>query len=101
LHQGRGMENILHGKLPEYAASGKTIFGIVPDGAAKLFIEEANGLTAHPSNIDQIAEKILELYSLWKTHQLPVPAQDFIEAHERKALTQQLAKEFENLLTVT
>jgi glycosyltransferase involved in cell wall biosynthesis len=88
------------GKLFEYLACNRTLFGLVPDGASKQFIEEANGITAAPDNIEDIAAKILRLYDLWKHNALPVPPAEMVMQHDRKILTQQLAKEFEHLLVV-
>ncbi len=94
----RGMGNITAAKLFEYIAAGKTLFGIVPEGASKNFILDANGLTAHPNSPWEIAEKILELYRLWKTQSLPVPPPEMVERYNRRNLTEQLAREFEQLM---
>ncbi len=96
----KGTETITHGKLFEYAAARKTLFGIVPEGAARQFILEANGLVAHPKKPREIAQKILELYALWQKHELPVPSEAFVARFERRQLTAQLAKEFGQLIRI-
>jgi glycosyltransferase involved in cell wall biosynthesis len=96
----KGTETITHGKLFEYAAARKTLFGIVPDGAARQFILEANGLVAHPKKPREIAQKILELYALWQKHELPVPSNAFVARFERRQLAAQLAKEFGQLIRI-
>ncbi|MCS7013635.1 MAG: glycosyltransferase [Chloroherpetonaceae bacterium] len=96
----KGAETITHGKLFEYLAARKTLFGIVPDGAAKQLILDANGLVAHPKNIKEIASKILELYDLWKRNALPTPNEEFVVRFDRRNLTAQLAKEFAQFVRI-
>lgn len=95
-----GNETITPAKLFEYAACGKTLFGIVPEGGAKLIVQEANGVTAHPAKPDEIAEKILDLARLWKTQQLPVCPPELAARYDSKTLAHHLSKEFENLLSI-
>jgi glycosyltransferase involved in cell wall biosynthesis len=90
-------ELISLGKLYEYVGCKKTIFGIVPEGASKNFVLKANGIVARPDSIEDIGDKIISLYSLWKTDRLPVPDDSFIEAYNKEKLTLDLVKEFEEL----
>ncbi len=94
------IETITQGKLFEYVACGRTLFGIVPDGASKQFILEANGVVAHPNQPDEIANRMLELFEQWKSGTLPVPSQEVVAKYDRRNLTAQLAREFEQLLFV-
>lgn len=96
----RGTEVVTHGKLFEYVAARKTLFGIVPEGAARQFILEANGVVAHPKQTSEIAQKILDLYTLWKQNALPVPTENFVQRFERRQLAGQLAKEFRQLIRI-
>ncbi|ACF13042.1 hypothetical protein Ctha_0571 [Chloroherpeton thalassium ATCC 35110] len=88
------------GKIFEYVACGKTLFGIMPQGASRNFILEANGLVASPDNIEEIGQKILEIAALWEKNQLPVPAPDVVEKYNREVLTGMLAKEFEEQVSL-
>ncbi|MCS6987994.1 MAG: glycosyltransferase [Chloroherpetonaceae bacterium] len=92
------IETITQGKLFEYVACGRTLFGITPEGASRQFVLEANGVVAHPNNPDEIAAKILDLFEMWKSGTLPVPPKDVVEKYDRRNLTAQLAREFEQLL---
>ncbi len=94
------IETITQSKLFEYVACGRTLFGIVPDGASKQFILEANGVVAHPNQPDEIASKLLELFEQWKSGTLPVPSEEVVAKYERRSLTAQLVREFEQLLFV-
>lgn len=86
--------------LYEYIACGKTIFGLVPEGASKRLILDANGLVARPDSPDDIAAQILELANLWRMDKLPKPSAEFIEDYNQEHLTNQLAKEFEECVTL-
>ncbi|NTW50100.1 MAG: glycosyltransferase family 4 protein [Chlorobiales bacterium] len=86
--------------LYEYIACGKTIFGLVPEGASKRMILDANGLVARPDSPDEIASQILELANLWRMGKLPKPSPEFVEAYNQDRLTNQLAKEFEECVTL-
>ncbi|MBC8044984.1 MAG: glycosyltransferase [Rhizobacter sp.] len=88
------------GKLFEYVACGKTIFGILPEGASKQFVQEANGIVAHPKDVNEIAAKMKEIIQRWESGTLPVPSADVVDRYDRRSLTHQLAKEFENLISV-
>jgi glycosyltransferase involved in cell wall biosynthesis len=94
------IETITQSKLFEYVACERTLFGIVPDGASKQFILEANGVVAHPNFPDEIATKILDLFERWKSGTLPVPSKEVVAKYDRRNLTMQLAREFEQMLFV-
>lgn len=94
------IQTITQSKLFEYVACERTLFGIVPEGASKQFILEANGVVAHPKNPDEIAENILLLFEWWKSGALAVPPKEVVEKYDRRNLTRQLAREFEQLLFV-
>ncbi len=94
------IQTITQSKLFEYVACERTLFGIMPDGASKQFILEANGVVAHPKNPDEIAEKLLLLFERWKSGTLPVPPKEVVEKYDRRNLTMQLVREFEQMLFV-
>lgn len=94
------IETITQSKLFEYVACERTLFGIMPDGASRQFVLEANGVVAHPNNPDEIASKLLDLFEMWKSGTLPIPPKDVVEKYDRRNLTAQLAREFEQLLFV-
>lgn len=86
--------------LYEYIACGKTLFGIVPEGASKRMILDANGIVARPDSVDDIAAQILEITNLWRMDKLPKPSPQLVEAYNQDSLTSQLAKEFEECVAI-
>ncbi|MGQ9805451.1 MAG: glycosyltransferase [Chlorobiales bacterium] len=94
------IQTITQSKLFEYVACERTLFGIVPEGASRQFILEANGVVAHPNKSDEIAEKMLWLFEQWKSGTLPVPSREVVKKYDRRNLTMQLAREFEQMLFV-
>ncbi|MFA3781986.1 glycosyltransferase [Melioribacteraceae bacterium 4301-Me] len=92
----KNADTISTGKLFEYFGARKPILACVPDGAAKSALKEygAAFITA-PDDVDDIKNKILDIYSLYKSNKLPLPNEDFIEKHNRKKLTEELTKQFQ------
>lgn len=87
------------GKLFEYLASGNPILALAGEGAAKRIIEEANsGRVVDPEDIDGIKKAILQFYKLYKQGELKVQIRkDVSQRFERKKLTGELAKIFDEL----
>ena len=95
----RNIDAILPGKLFEYVGARKPIFGSVPDGAAKLVLEEYGAsFISEPDNIEEITEKLVEIYKLYKAGKLPTPDEEYVVKHERRKITEELAKIFQFLL---
>ena len=93
------IDAILPGKLFEYVGARKPIFGSVPDGAAKLVLEEYGAsFISKPDDIEEITQKLVEIYKLYKAGNLPVPDEEYVKSHERKKLTEELTKVFQFLL---
>ena len=97
----RNIDAILPGKVYEYIGSRKPIIACVPEGAAKMAaIEYKAAFITEPDNIEQIKNTILEVYTLFKEGKLPVPDEKFVESFRRDFLTEQLAKQMNNVLKV-
>jgi len=81
------------GKVYEYLGARKPILGCVPDGFVRdaLLETDAAVLTA-PTNVAEIAQGILELYSMFKEKRLPRPKEDVVQQYDRVKLTGELAK---------
>ncbi len=93
------IDAILPGKLFEYVGARKPIFGSVPDGAAKLVLEEYGAsFISEPDNVEEITEKLAEIYRLYRANKLPVPDEEYVKNHERRKLTEELTKIFQFLL---
>lgn len=97
----RNIDAILPGKVYEYIGARKPIIACVPNGAAKMAaLDYKASFITEPDNIEQIKNTILEVYKLFKAGKLPVPDEKFVEGFRRDFLTEQLAKQMNNVLKV-
>ena len=92
----RNIDAILPGKVYEYIGARKPILACVPDGAAKMAVEESGaGFICSPDNIDEIKETILRTYDAFKKNALPVPSDEIVRKFRRDNLTELLTKQFQ------
>ncbi len=92
----RNIDAILPGKVYEYIGAKKPILACVPDGAAKMAVEESGaGYICSPDNIDEIKETILKVYDDYKNNKLPLPSEEVLEKFRRDNLTELLTKQFQ------
>jgi len=99
--RGKNAETISSGKLYEYFGTRKPIIACLPDGALRIAATEYKAsIITEPDNITQIKNAILEMYNLFKEKTLPIPDEKFVESFNRKILTEQLAKQLNNVLKV-
>ena len=99
---GKSAETVSSGKLYEYFGIGKPIIACLPDGALKLSaLEYKASFLSEPDDIDIIKNNILETYRLYKEKKLPKPDENFVESFRRDNLTEQLAKQMNNILKVS
>ena len=98
---GKSAETISSGKLYEYFGTRKPIISCLPDGALKMAAGDYKAsFITEPDNIEQIKNTILEVYKLFKEGKLPIPDEKFVESFRRDLLTEQLAKQMNNVLKV-
>jgi glycosyltransferase involved in cell wall biosynthesis len=99
---GKNTATVSSGKLFEYFGTRKPVIACVPDGALKLAASEYKAsFIVEPENIDQIKNIILEVYNLYKDGKLPEADENYVENFRRDYLTEQLAKQFNNILKVS
>jgi len=92
----RNIDAILPGKIYEYIGAKKPIIACVPDGAAKMAVEESGaGFICSPDNVDEIKNTILKVYELYKNNSLPVPSEEVLQKFRRDNLTELLTKQFQ------
>ncbi len=92
----RGADTISTSKLFEYFGSRKPILGCVPDGAARTALEEYEAsFIVQPDNINEIYDALIKINERYKKGLLPHPNETFVEKHNRRNLTEQLAKQFQ------
>ena len=99
---GKNAATVSSGKLYEYFGTRKPVIACVPDGALKLSAHEYKAsFIVEPDNIEQIKNKILEVYNLYNVGKLPEADENYVENFRRDYLTEQLAKQFNNILKVS
>ena len=92
----RNIDAILPGKVYEYIGAKKPILACVPDGAAKMAVEESGaGYICSPDNIDEIKNTILKIYQDYSSNSLPTPSDEVLEKFRRDNLTELLTKQFQ------
>ena len=92
----KNIDAILPGKVYEYLAAQKPVIACVPDGAAKMAIEESGaGFICKPDDLSDIKNTILKVYDLFKGNSLPKPSDEFLEKFRRDKLTETLTKQFQ------
>ena len=95
----KNIDAILPGKLYEYIGARKPILACVPEGAAKMAVSEyPASFICEPDNIQQIKETILQLYKLYIKNELPSVNEDILIKYRRDYLTEQLTKQFNQLV---
>lgn len=84
------------GKTYEYMAMRKPILALVPPGDARDFIHQSGlGFICDPTNVEQIAQALLDLIEKHRNYSLVVnPNDQFIQQFERRRLTEKLAEVF-------
>lgn len=94
IDESKESKEIVPGKVYEYLGVGRPILAIGPtNGAvAKLLAECQAGLIAHQTQIEEIANNFLNLFSSWKTNQTFKTNKELIKRYERKEHTKKLAE---------
>lgn len=93
--EAKESEEIVPGKVYEYLGTMRPLFAIAPNKSAiaELIYETDAGLVAHQSEIDKIAENLLEFYHQWeKSLPLTEPNVAAIEQYERRNASKKLAE---------
>jgi glycosyltransferase involved in cell wall biosynthesis len=95
----RNIDAILPGKVYEYLGAQKPVIACVPDGAAKMVIEESGaGFICKPDDIEGIKKVIIQVYELYKKDSLPKPSEEYLSKYKRDYLTELLTKQFQTKL---
>jgi len=95
----RNIDAILPGKLLEYMGSQKPILGCVPEGVAKMMLEEYGAsFITEPDDVDEIKNTLIKVYELYKKNELPKPDENLLQKYRRDVLTEQLTKELQSIM---
>ena len=95
----RNIDAILPGKVYEYLGAQKPVIACVPEGAAKMVIEESGaGFICEPDDIQGIKNVLIQVYDLFKKGTLPKPSEEYLSKFNREYLTELLTKQFQTKL---
>lgn len=95
----RNIDAILPGKLLEYMGSQKPIIGCVPEGVAKMTLEEYSAsFITEPDNVEEIKNTLIKVYELYKKNELPKPDESILQKYRRDVLTEQLTKQLQSIV---
>ncbi|MCX8009558.1 MAG: glycosyltransferase [Ignavibacteria bacterium] len=99
LGEMKNVKTIATSKLFEYFGAEKPILASVPDGAITSLLREYEAyLITPPHDIRAIKSAIVKFFEMYEKKQLPKPNQDFVKRFDRLSLTNQLAKEFHEVV---
>lgn len=89
-------------KMYEYMASGRPILAAVPDGDARDFLAQTGtAFLCRPDDAEGMLQIMRKVYDLWKAKKQPPQVnREFLQAFERRTLTQALAREFDAALGI-
>ncbi len=88
------------GKIFEYIGTRKKILGCVPPGYIQSTIDECGGMTVDPTDVQQIADAIVELYGQYERKELRGARPEIIDKYNRVTITGDLAKIFTRFIEV-
>ncbi len=95
----RNIDAILPGKLLEYMGTQKPVIGCVPDGVAKMTLEEYGAsFITKPDDIDEIKNTFIKVFDLYKKNELPKPDENTLQKYRRDVLTEQLTKQLQSIV---
>lgn len=93
--ESKESEEIVPGKVYEYAGIKRPILAIAPKNSAiaKLMEETGSGLVAHQSEIEKTAQIIKKHFDYWKTGKSDfAPNAQIIHSYERRSAAEKLAE---------
>jgi glycosyltransferase involved in cell wall biosynthesis len=95
----QNIDAILPGKVYEYIGAKKPIIACVPEGAAKMAVQEyPASYICKPDDINEIKNTILTVYEHYKSSKFSYPEKDYFIKFRRDYLTEKLSKEFQFLI---
>ena len=93
------IDAILPGKVYEYIGAKKPIIACVPDGAAKLAVQDyPASYICKPQDVYDIKQTILKVYNDYKMGKFASVDDEFLTSFRRDFLTEKLTKEFQFLI---
>jgi hypothetical protein len=97
-----GMDPLNNHYIPERLVDAlgmnKPLFAIVPDGAARLLVQEANGITAPVTAAEEIKEQCRTVAGLLRNSSLPLVPEPVRKKYEIRQSLHELTREIATLL---
>jgi len=95
-------QGILTGKLFEYIGAQKLILALAPEGEAANLIRKLNiGKVVQPDNVTEIKKVLFDYFTQWQNNKLSLKTgRESIQHLERKSLTKDLVKIFDEIIRI-
>ncbi len=101
ISRGENEDAAMPGKVGEYIGSRKPIIACIPEGVTKKYLENYGAITFIPEeDPNDIVNAILEYYKFYEKGELPKPDENVVKEFDRKKMTEELATEFNYLLSI-
>lgn len=88
-----GYEFFVPERLYDVLGMSTSVAGVVPEGLAGRTILEAGGRTASIERAESIAELMEDMLQLWRSRQLPLPADAQVDAYNFRSAMQEFLRE--------
>lgn len=101
ISRGENEDAAMPGKVGEYIGSRKNILACIPEGVTKKALEKYGAVKfITEEDPSAIAEALYDYYKMYKAGTLPAANEEVVKQHDRKGMTEELAKEFNYLLDI-
>ena len=100
ISRGENDDAAMPGKVGEYIGSRKNIIACIPEGVTKKILEKYNAIKFVDENPEELRNTFHDYYLMFRNKSLPAANNEVVEQFERKALTYELAKEFNLLVDI-
>lgn len=100
ISRGENDDAAMPGKVGEYIGSRKNIIACIPEGVTKKILEKYNAIKFVDENPEELRNTFHDYYLMFRNKSLPAANNEVVEQFERKALTYDLAKEFNLLVDI-
>lgn len=100
ISRGDNDDAAMPGKVGEYIGSRKNIIACIPEGVTKKILEKYNAIKFVDEDPEELRNAFHDYYLMFKNKTLPAANNDVVVQFDRKALTYELAKEFNLLVDI-
>lgn len=98
IHHKNQSRTVTPGKMFEYIATGKPIFGLIEEGESRDILRTyKRGYFADPDDLKQVTTTLKEIITVWRENNIPKADASVIKKHDRRLLTGELAQFFDEI----